>query len=98
MNKPNIRSFDRYQELARRTQNPHLDRQGKLTHAALGLCSEVAEVETACRTGDVDSIIGEIGDVFWMLAELCDALGLRMQTILSDLLLISDAEDRRSRR
>ena len=30
MNKPNIRSFDRYQELARRTQNPHLDRQGKL--------------------------------------------------------------------
>ena len=49
MNKPNIRSFDRYQELARRTQNPHLDRQGKLAHAALGLCSEVAEVETACR-------------------------------------------------
>ena len=50
MNKPNIRSFDRYQELARRTQNPHLDRQGKLAHAALGLCSEVAEVETACRS------------------------------------------------
>ncbi len=93
MNKPNIRSFDRYQELARRTQNPHLDRREKLSHAALGLCSEVAEVETACRTGDVDSIVGEIGDVFWMLAELCDALGLRLQTILSDLLLISDAED-----
>lgn len=93
MNKPNIRSFDRYQELARRTQNPHLDRQGKLAHAALGLCSEVAEVETACRTGDVDSIVGEIGDVFWMLSELCDALGLRLQTILSDLILISDAEE-----
>lgn len=87
MRKHTLRSFRRYQTLARRTQNPSLTQQERLCHAALGLC---AAVEELCRevnrfrqfqTDSTNGICSEAGDVLWMLAELCDTLYFDMNTI-----------------
>lgn len=87
MRKHTLRSFSRYQALARRTQNPALTKQERLCHAALGLCSEVDELCEAvnlfrrCQTDSANGICSETGDVLWMLAELCDALDFDMDTV-----------------
>lgn len=82
-----IRSCNRYQALARRTQNPALTNQERLCHAALGLCAEVAELCEEVnlfrhyQTSNTNGICSEAGDVLWMLAELCDALDFDMNTV-----------------
>lgn len=87
MRKHTLRSFRRYQALARRTQNPSLTKQERLCHAALGLCSEVEELCEEVnlfrhyQTGSTNGIRSEAGDVLWMLAELCDALDFDMETV-----------------
>lgn len=82
-----LRSFSRYQALARRTQNPSLTKQERLCHAALGLCAELDELREEInlfrnyQTNTTNGICSEAGDVLWMLAELCDALDFDMETV-----------------
>lgn len=80
-------TFDRYQTLARRTQNPALSREEHTLHAALGLASEAGEVAGIFQkvyqghTVDRDAVIKEMGDVLWMLAELADAQGINLKHV-----------------
>lgn len=75
-------TWDEYRVLARRTQDPTLSPREKLAHAVLGLCSELheADVESSALIfgspefiNDVKQRLAlEIGDCYWMIAELCD--------------------------
>ena len=85
---PYIRSFSRYQQLARRTQNPALTDRERILHAALGLCAEVEELRdemSKVMSGFLvqeTEVAKETGDVMWMLAELCDAIHADMDVVL----------------
>lgn len=75
-------TWDEYRVLARRTQDPTLSPREKLAHAVLGLCSELHEADvelTALLFGNPEfasdtktRLALEIGDCYWMIAELCD--------------------------
>ena len=77
-------TWDDYRVLARRTQDPTLSPQEKLAHAVLGLCSELheADLESSALvfgnpefSNDTKTRLAlEIGDCYWMIAELCDCL------------------------
>lgn len=77
-------TWDEYRALARRTQDPTLSPREKLAHAVLGLCSELHEADlelTALLFGNPEftndtktRLALEIGDCYWMVAELCDYL------------------------
>lgn len=79
--------FDEYQEAARRTQNKNLPLWAMREHALYGLASEVGEVlglhQKAHQGHPLDdtALRLEIGDCFWMLAELCDVYGWDMGEI-----------------
>ena len=76
--------FDTYQRLARRTQNHDLTPRETREHALCGLASEVGEVcgihqkYLQGKPIDVRDLELEIGDVLWMLAELCDVYNLSL--------------------
>lgn len=77
-------TWDEYRILARRTQDHTLSPREKLAHAVLGLCSELHEADlesSALVFGNPEFSIVikqrlafEIGDCYWMIAELCDCL------------------------
>lgn len=77
-------TWDEYRILARRTQDHTLSPREKLAHAVLGLCSELHEADlesSALVFGNPESssdtktrLALEIGDCYWMIAELCDCL------------------------
>ena len=77
-------TFDEYQEKARRTQNKALTPYERQNHALFGLCSEVGEIHSIYQKAyqghpvDREKVKKEIGDVLWMIAELCDSLYMRM--------------------
>lgn len=80
-------TFDEYQALARRTQNRKLDRHEQLDHALRGLPAETGEV-CGCfqkiyqgHSLDPEAVKKEMGDVLWMLAELADVMGFRLDTV-----------------
>ena len=80
-------NFTQYQDLARRTQNPDLNRQARRNHALFGIAAEVGEIHSLYQkvyqghTFDVGNLMKECGDVLWFLAELCDAEGLNMDDV-----------------
>lgn len=80
-------TFDEYQELARRTQNPKLTMAERQLHALHGLASEVGEIHSIYQKVyqghqfDPDELEQEIGDVFWNLAELCDVNRWKMSDV-----------------
>lgn len=82
-----IYTFDEYQRDARRTQNPDLTPREQLEHALWGLSSEVGEVcglhQKLHQGHDMDysALRKEIGDVLWMVAELCDVYHFQMGAI-----------------
>ncbi len=85
-----MRTFDEYQEAARRTQpKDNYTREDKLYHAVFGLASEAGEVsgilQKAYQGHPVDDthMVRELGDCLWMIAEACDALGVSMSTVAS---------------
>lgn len=71
-----------YQGLARRTQNPALNRHQRLEHALFGLCSEVGEIHSIYQKGHqghpvcTEAVVDELGDLLWFAGELCDVLGV----------------------
>lgn len=83
-------TFAEYQAAARRTQNPELSINETLEHALWGLASECGEVcglfqkRLQGHAIDADAARKEIGDVLWMLAELCDVLEMDMGQIAEE--------------
>ena len=83
-------TLNEYQALARRTQNPNLSPRETLEHALWGLSAEVGEVcslhqKTHQGHGmDGAALRKEIGDVLWMIAELCDVYGYSMEGIAEE--------------
>ena len=83
-------AFGEYQKLARRTQNPELTPRERLEHALWGLSSEVGEVcslHQKTHQGhplDAVALRKEIGDVLWMIAELCDVYNINMGAVAEE--------------
>lgn len=83
-------TFSEYQELARRTQNHELNRHSMLDHALWGLSAEVGEVcglfqkTHQGHSLSRDALSKEIGDVLWMLSELCDVYELDLGEIAEE--------------
>ena len=83
-------SFAEYQRDARRTQNPNLTPREQLEHALWGLSSEAGEVcslHQKTHQGhalDAAALRKEIGDVLWMLSELCDVYGFELGAIAQE--------------
>ncbi len=86
---------NQYQRLAIRTESSHanvapkLANSLRLTHAILGLSSEVGELADSfkkhCYYGqdlDVDNIFEELGDCLWYIALACDAMGFEMKGVM----------------
>lgn len=75
----------------------------EIIYLALGLSGEAGEVANKAkklfRDGDSqfrrDHIVAELGDVFWYLVRICDALDIDPETILgASALKLSDRKDR----
>jgi NTP pyrophosphatase (non-canonical NTP hydrolase) len=77
-----------YQRLARRTQNPDVTLHEMKLHALHGLASEVGEIHGIYQKMyqghpvKVSELIGEIGDLCWFVAELCDVLRLDLGEVM----------------
>lgn len=90
--KGNIINWNEYQQGALSTAIYPLKRE--LEYTVLGLCSEVGEVGTAYAegkqdawgftSGATDNIIKEIGDVYWYVAAVADALNCTLQHIVDN--------------
>ena len=74
-------TLNEYQLLAARTINPALTEDEVEQHALFGLASEVGEVlglwQKRLQGHEIEEehLLKEIGDCFWMLAELCTVDG-----------------------
>jgi NTP pyrophosphatase (non-canonical NTP hydrolase) len=67
-----------YVELAIRTEAPS---EHRLLHAAMGFCTEVAEVEEwfLLEVQDKDHLREELGDIMWYVAIALDKLDLELE-------------------
>ena len=80
-------NFTEYQNLARRTQNIHLDPHQRLEHALFGLAAETGEIHRIFQkvyqghSITLADLIGEMGDLLWFTAELADVHGLTLDEI-----------------
>lgn len=74
--------LDRYQTEAAKTISTD-DAWTMAIHAVLGITAEMDEFLDAVIEENKEHIKKEIGDVCWMLAELCTANGWYMKTIVS---------------
>ena len=76
-------TFEKYQQMASATAI--YDEKYKIFYPALGLAGEAGEVankvKKLMRDSTVYDIAGEIGDVLWYVAALCDDLGLSMEDV-----------------
>lgn len=82
--------FYAYQLLARRTQRTDLSTGEKLAHAVCGIASEAGEIAGIYQKAmqghavDLNELKKEIGDVLWMLAELCDVYGFDLDDVANE--------------
>ena len=80
-------TLNEYQKLAARTINPKLSKMQTEHHAVLGLNSEAGEVaalfqkELQGHTIRKEDVITELGDVLWMVAELCTNYDIDLEQI-----------------
>ena len=80
-------TFDEYQALAERTINPHLGTQEMLRHGVFGIAAEAGEVaglfqkEYQGHLLTDEALIKELGDVLWMVAEICTARDIPMDSV-----------------
>lgn len=82
-------TINEYQELAMRTLNPALSKKDVLINGVMGLCGEAGEaidiVKKHLAQGhelDRDSLIKELGDVAWYLAETAYALDVSLEDVM----------------
>ena len=80
-----------YQKLAMRTCAFKSDIYHNLNatkHAVFGLCAEAGEVAGIFQKSyqgheiDQDHLMKELGDVLWMLAELCESYGFAIEDVM----------------
>lgn len=82
-----IVTFEEYERCAMETKFEDLDEQSILFHAVFGLASEAGEVAGVLQKSyqghlfDKESIVKELGDCLWMIAEACDVLGVSMAEV-----------------
>lgn len=80
-------SMDGYQALAARTINRNLSKPEIERHGLYGLGAEAGEVQAIFQKElqghDVrkDDLMKELGDVLWMVAEICTVCGLSMADV-----------------
>lgn len=80
-------TFTEYQVQARKFQNTDLSLNERTEHALWGLASETGEVCSLfqklhqCHTMSYTDLREEMGDVLWMLSELCDVYGFSLGAI-----------------
>ena len=80
-------TLNEYQIAARRTQNTALRLFETREHALKGLMAEVGEIMSLYQkqlqghTFDEGSLKLEIGDVLWMISELCDCYGWTLEEV-----------------
>ena len=80
-------NFNQYQKEAARTMNKNLNGHQTLMHSLHGLAAEVGELHGIYQKVyqghdlDLEHVRKEIGDIFWMLAELCTVYGFKMEDI-----------------
>lgn len=83
-------SFNEYQKLAARTQNPNLTPREQREHALCGLCAEVGEIHSIHQKAyqghpiSIPNLRKEIGDVLWFVCELCDVYNFDMGMIAEE--------------
>ncbi len=78
-----------YQKLAMTTLNPALSKQDVLLNGVMGLCGEAGEaidiVKKHLHQGhalDKETLIKELGDIAWYLAETAYALDTELEAVL----------------
>ena len=78
-----------YQKLAMTTLNPALSKQDVLLNGVMGLCGEAGEaidiVKKHLHQGhelDKETLIKELGDIAWYLAETAYALDAELDEVL----------------
>ena len=81
-------NINEYQQKAMRTLNKELSEKEILVNAALGLCGEAGEAADMIKKHifhnhelDRDSLIKELGDVAWYIAEAATALGVSLEDV-----------------
>lgn len=79
-----------YQKLAMITLNKKLDKKEILTNSVMGLCGESGEACDIVKKHlfhghelDRESLIKELGDVAWYLAEAAFALDIELDEVLA---------------
>ena len=82
-------TINEYQTLAMRTLNPALSKKDVLINGVMGLCGESGEAIDIVKkhlaqghTLDRESLIKELGDVAWYLAETAYALDVPLEDVL----------------
>ena len=78
-----------YQQLAMRTAAiPETEVKDRIHHGVFGLASEAGEVCGLLQklyqghTHDANHMAKELGDCLWMIAEICSAIGIDMDTVM----------------
>ena len=82
-------TINEYQKQAMTTLNPALSKKDVLINGVMGLCGESGEaidiVKKHLAQGhelDRDSLIKELGDIAWYLAETATALDVSLEEVL----------------
>lgn len=85
--------FKEYQKASSATSGAHQDlygREARLSIGALGLTGEAGEVADYIKKVvghnhplDKDTLVKELGDVLWYVAELCSTIGVDMGDVAS---------------
>ena len=81
-------TFNEYQKIATRTINKNLTKEEMLLHGLFGLAAEAGEVLGIYQKqyqGHVptdEQLIKEIGDCFWMAAEILTARDIPMECVV----------------
>ena len=80
--------INEYQKLAMVTLNKNLDKKEILTNSVMGLCGESGEACDIVKKHlfhghelDRESLIKELGDVAWYLAEAASALDINLDEV-----------------
>ena len=80
-------TLNEYQGLAARTINEELKPREKELHALHGLCAEVGEIHGIFQKFyqghpvDEGTLIKEVGDLMWFVAELCTTEGWSLDDV-----------------
>lgn len=69
-----IMTFEEYIPLARRTRNDLGERRANLAHMALGIGTEILELQAAIRNNDDHNIREELSDLSWFSGNAMDLL------------------------